>query len=80
MEILADGRILVLMRLNGPTLWQSYSSTSGHSWSVPKATLPLVPGGTPPGAVWPQLRRLGNGVLIVTSGRYLNLKTLLGGS
>ena len=80
LEVLADGRLLVLMRLDGPQLWQAYSSTGGHSWTIPTPSQPLVPGGTPPGAVWPQLRRLSNGALIVTSGRYLELQTFLGGS
>eukprot|EP01047_Picozoa_sp_COSAG01_P019303 COSAG01_NODE_1069_length_11875_cov_244.112716_4_plen_924_part_00 len=81
LEVLEDGRVLVLMRLNGPTLWQAYSSTGGASWSVPTPTLPLVPGMPAPGAVWPQLLRLSTGALVVTSGRFQQTPhTLLGGS
>ena len=79
LELLADGRLLLLVRLNGPQLWQAYSSTGGRTWST-LAPARAADGGAPPGAVWPQLLRLSNNALVVASGRYLQLATLLGQS
>lgn len=60
--VLADGRVLLVFRLQSATeLWQAYSSDGGRTWSEPARSAAW--------AVWPQLLLLSNGVLALSSGR-----------
>jgi hypothetical protein len=61
--LLPDGRTLVLVArmMNGAHLWQATSADEGRSWT------PMVE--TAAWAVYPQLLTLGNGVVVLASGR-----------
>ena len=64
-EILADGSLLAVLRTTdghgiGP-MYHSYSQDSGKTWTRPVAFAP--------NGVLPRLLRLGNGVLVLASGR-----------
>ena len=58
---LADGRLLLLFRTTGTPLMKALSSDLGLTWTDPELT--------PMWSVWPQIRLLPNGVLVVSSGR-----------
>lgn len=61
-EILNDGKIICVMRTGYDTpMYKSFSSDSGATWTRPE---PFTPNG-----VLPQLQLLGNGVLVLSSGR-----------
>ncbi len=61
-EILDDGRLICVMRSGSPSpLYQAFSNDYGKGWTKPK---PIAPNG-----VKPQLLKLGNGVLVLASGR-----------
>ena len=75
MATLADGRVLAAFRLGGGhPLWLAYSADQGGSWTAPKPAKGTQAAGTPGTAstvygVWPQMRLLSNGVLVLASGR-----------
>lgn len=67
LALLADGRVLVVFRLDsGIVLWKAYSPDGGLTWGEPTA---LVGSPGVPFAVYPQLLMLSNGVLVLASGR-----------
>ena len=61
-EVLTDGTFLCVMRTGSTSpMYQSFSKDKGRTWSRPE---PIAPNG-----VSPMLMRLGNGVLVLESGR-----------
>jgi predicted neuraminidase len=48
--VLADGRIMVLLRTSGTKLFQSWSSDGGKSWETPQAS--TLTGHNSPAALW----------------------------
>ena len=61
-EVLADGTFLCVMRTGSTSpMYQSYSKDQGKTWSKPE---PMAANG-----VRPAFLRLGNGVLVLASGR-----------
>lgn len=61
-EVLTDGTFLCVMRTGSTSpMYQSFSKDKGRTWSQPE---PIAPNG-----VSPMLIRLGNGVLVLASGR-----------
>ena len=64
---LPDGRVFLAFRLNGGTpLWSAFSHDIAKTWTEP---VPLKGSPGTPYAVWPQLKLLSNGVLVLASGR-----------
>ena len=64
---LPDGRVFLAFRLNGGTpLWSAFSHDTAKTWTEP---VPLKGSPGTPYAVWPQLKLLSNGVLVLASGR-----------
>jgi hypothetical protein len=58
---LRDGRILLLMRYTSTPLMKAYSSDEGRTWTEPVAT--------PLWSVWANVVRLGDEILVASSGR-----------
>lgn len=61
-EVLADGTFICVMRTGSTSpMYQAFSKDKGRTWTTPE---PIAPNG-----VRPMLLRLGNGVLVLASGR-----------
>ena len=65
--LLPDGRVFAVFRITGgQPLWSAFSKDLAHTWTDP---VPLKGSPGVPYAVWPQLKLLSNGVLVLASGR-----------
>ena len=61
-DVLDNGKLLCVMRSGSPSpLYQAFSDDLGRTWTKPQ---PIAPNG-----VKPQLLKLGNGALVLASGR-----------